>query len=741
MRDLFIEGGGICSIKNICFFILISAIILNINLYKVSFVKSESLSNWEFTINNVIKEEKPKSVINLPSVRSLNEAISVKSLYVDDNKSVKALLFSYSGEEYTGLSVKINDKVFEVKDKPDSRGYVYCYFENDDIIIDEGNASVQFFIGTEKSDVIEIKATRIVEGNIGDWTASRDGHKLYFYKGESSNIIVPNFYNNSIVTDAGGYKKNSRYMSILEKSQNKEKVYRVEISDGIITVGNYFMYNIPGIKEAVLPDSIELIGGAAFAQTSLTGDIVIPERVREIYAYAFMETDITGIKLNKGLERLCSYAFCGCVSLKGNINLPENLYYLGNCVFYECSGLTGSVVIPGSVKNIGDGAFYNCTGLDGDIILEEGVREIGELSFGSKGKTEMGFKSVKLPATLKKIGPFAFQYCSKIISITLPEGLETICDGAFDHMSGLKDEKLIIPSTVTIIGGDYRIDKNSGYGGHVFYDMGKDESFTAFEVADGNKYFKAEDGVLYSIDGTRMLAYPRGKRDSVFELPEGIIQIDEMAFSRACYLKKIVLPDSYEIIDTLPENILNKDCNSLSAAIYVYTSIGEVEIKKTNDKYASVDGIVYSKDLKSVWYIPNKYNGDINLNQGVNKMEKGSVFAANRDNTCWNNIYIPPSLFYIDNDIIKFINENFSGNIFADNSNYYYINKITGEIEEIPFAAGDLNMDGRADIIDTAIMFGYIAGVIDSEINMKAADINSDGKIDIIDAIKCIKVM
>lgn len=741
MRDLFVEGKGIWGVKVTYFFIsiIMAVIILNVNLYKESYIKSDAV----FGINDLVeKEVKLKSIINLFPSKSLNNAIDIKSLYADDNMSVKALLFSYNGEKYPeGLSLKINEKVFEIKDKPDSRGYVYCYFKNDDIIISNEKANVQFFVGSEKSDVIEVKATGIVEGNVGDWVTSRDGHTLYFYKGGSNNVIVPNFYNNCIVTDAGGYMKNGRYMNILEKNGNKENISRVEISDGIITVGNYFMYNIFGIKEAVLPDSIELIGGAAFAKTSLTGNIVIPDKVREIYAYAFMETDITGISLNKGLERLCSYAFYGCSSLKGSIVFPESLYYLGNCAFYECRGLTGNIVIPSGVKYIGDGAFYNCIGLDGNLILEEGIEEIGELSFGGEGKTQMNFKAVKLPSSLKKIGPYAFQYCTKIMSITLPEGLETICDGAFDHMSGLEDEKMLIPSTVTTIGGDYRIDKNSGYGGHVFYDMGKDESFTAFEVAEGNKYFKVENGVLYSKDGTRMLAYPRGKKDKEFEIPEGIVQIDEMAFSRASFLKRIVLPDSYEITETLPENILNKDCNSLSGAIYTYTSISEVDVKDTNDKYASVNGIVYSKDMKSVWYIPNKYNGDINLESSVGKLEKGSVFAVSKENTYWNNIYIPSSLYYMDNDIMKFINKNFSGYIFADNSIYYDINKVTGKIEETPFITGDVNMDGSADLNDTLLVLEYLAGFSDDEINMKVADTNEDGNIDIIDAINCVKAM
>ena len=74
--------------------------------------------------------------------------------------------------------------------------------------------------------------------------------------------------------------------------------------------------------------------------------------------------------------------------------------------------------------------------------------------------------------------------------------------------------------------------------------MGKTSKFKAIYTASGNKYFTSLDGILYSYDRTRMLAYPRGKQDTIFEIPEGVTQIDEMAFSRASYLKKVILPDS-----------------------------------------------------------------------------------------------------------------------------------------------------------------------------------------------------
>ena len=81
----------------------------------------------------------------------------------------------------------------------------------------------------------------------------------------------------------------------------------------------------------------------------------------------------------------------------------------------------------------------------------------------------MCFNKLVLPNSLTKIGPCTFQYCTKIPELTLNEGLEVISDGAFDHMTGLENTSLTIPSTVKTIGGDYLVNENTGYGGHVFY--------------------------------------------------------------------------------------------------------------------------------------------------------------------------------------------------------------------------------------------------------------------------------
>lgn len=698
----------------------------NAKIYDSTVLNTEDINTRAIKNETLIS---PYKGISLLSLFSLNDNIEVKSLYTDENNYIKALLFSYSGTSYPeSLSLTIDGYSFKIDSTPDEKGYVYAYFDCN--IQCSTTAEIYFTSSTDITDKINISPIKIVTTN-ESWTTSNDGHILYFYEGDSSDLIIPNFYKNEIITDIGGYISNEKYYNILNNDKNKH-INSINISEGIVNIGNYAFYQISGLSTVTMPDTINIIGGGAFAETTLTGDIIIPENTKEIYAYAFGLTNITSITFNNKLERLCSYAFSECHSLNCEIIFPDSLYYLGSCVFYD-SAITGSLTIPGGITNIGIGAFFNCPNLNGNLILKEGIEEIGELAFGGDGKIVSAYTSLSLPTTLKKIGPYAFQYCTKIPTITLPEGLEIISDGAFDHMSGITDTKMIIPSTVTTIGGDYIVEENTGYGGHIFYDLGQNSTFKEFEVANGNKYFTSVDGVLYSKDMTRMLAYPRGKEGEIFEVPEGITQIDEMAFSRACNLKKLILPDSYVITTSLPKNILNQEGNSLSVAIYVYTTINEIAIKETNENYTVQNGILYSKDMTKLYYVPNKYIGEINIPNGVTTIEKGAMFAANKNNTGWTNILIPETIVSIDSSIGIFLNDNFKDNVIIGENPYYEIDMDTNNI----IYYGDVNLNFKINKKDIALMLKYISGISTKKdtFNKKAADFNKDGKINLIDVI------
>lgn len=120
----------------------------------------------------------------------------------------------------------------------------------------------------------------------------------------------------------------------------------------------------------------------------------------------------------------------------------------GGSVMYS-----GDVVIPETVEfggqhyvvdSIGEGAFNACSGLM-SVKLPEKLRVIGRLAFVDC----YGLTSISFPASLKVIGDGAFQNCDGLTSLSFPEGMTQIGDGAFQRCGRL--ETLFFPSTMKSI--------------------------------------------------------------------------------------------------------------------------------------------------------------------------------------------------------------------------------------------------------------------------------------------------
>ena len=117
------------------------------------------------------------------------------------------------------------------------------------------------------------------------------------------------------------------------------------------------------------------------------------------------------------------------------------------------------VVIPRSVGRykviaIGAFAFEGCSGLT-SITIPESVTSIGAHAFqGCSGLT-----SITIPESVTSIGDGAFAGCSSLTSVTIPEGVTSIGEHTFNGCRGLTS--VTIPEGVTSI-GDYAFYNCSG---------------------------------------------------------------------------------------------------------------------------------------------------------------------------------------------------------------------------------------------------------------------------------------
>jgi len=118
--------------------------------------------------------------------------------------------------------------------------------------------------------------------------------------------------------------------------------------------------------------------------------------------------------------------------------------------FMAPTGFDGFLEIPATlgvytVTSIGDYAFNNCTSLT-DITIPEGVTSIGNDAF----RACYNLTGITIPSSVTSIGGSAFYNCSSLTGITIPSGVTSIGDWAFFNCSSLTD--ITIPSSMTSIG-------------------------------------------------------------------------------------------------------------------------------------------------------------------------------------------------------------------------------------------------------------------------------------------------
>ncbi len=185
-------------------------------------------------------------------------------------------------------------------------------------------------------------------------------------------------------------------------------------------------YGMKTLKEVKLPKSLPSIGEEMFTGCTALTSVEFPENLKEIGYSAFWKCPALSVSLPAGLETIGMSAFRGCSSLKGDLDLSRikslghdafsgcvsltslilstELEKIEASVFSECEGLTSVTfsASPGKLKEIEERAFLSCKGLT-SIEIPEGVESIGEGAFGSSSLT-----SVVIPASVYKIGEGAF---------------------------------------------------------------------------------------------------------------------------------------------------------------------------------------------------------------------------------------------------------------------------------------------------------------------------------------------
>ena len=267
-----------------------------------------------------------------------------------------------------------------------------------------------------------------------------------------------------------------------------------------------------------------------YRQDLMMISLKLNEGITTIGDYAFYNGGFTGsLTIPNSVTSIGDSAFCGCCGFTGNLSIPDSVTKIGNSAFYFCYGFTGSLTIPNSVTSIGGEAFCGCSGFSGNLTISDSVTTIESGAF-SQCFDFTG--SLTIPNSVTTIGDHAFSYCSGFTgNLTIPDSVTSIGASAFYYCFNITSSNLIIPNNVNTISSP-----------NPFAVVG----VSKFET-DDSRYFKAEEGILYSKDMKRLVSCPYSKT-GVLSIPDSVTTISGEAFSH-CNITGLNIPSSVTTIE------------------------------------------------------------------------------------------------------------------------------------------------------------------------------------------------
>lgn len=198
-------------------------------------------------------------------------------------------------------------------------------------------------------------------------------------------------------------------------------------------------------------------------------------------------------------------------------------FVAGGCKNYE---------VRGGVRFIGELAFRNMSRLR-SLSFPDSLLSIGPMAF--RGCS--GIRELAIPSSVTFIGASAFREMTSLQTINLPSGLKRLKQGTFHMCTAL--ETLHIPASVERIEGCVT---ETLYKDSVFPNScSGSAALRSITVDEDNPYFTAENGILYSKDGTRLIFAPEKAVGERFAVHGGVEVIESSAFQFNRLVDEIVL--------------------------------------------------------------------------------------------------------------------------------------------------------------------------------------------------------
>ena len=274
-----------------------------------------------------------------------------------------------------------------------------------------------------------------------------------------------------------------------------------------------------------------------------------------------------------GVTTIGEHAFYRCDSLR-TISIPNSITRIDECAFYMCWNLQ-SITIPASVENIGKYAFHGCLSLLSINVASDNTTycSIDGILFSKDRTTLICYPNGKegaytIPDHVTVINSAAFMLCFQLTSITIPNSITHISEHAFYQCIALTS--VTLPNHLTHI-----------------------EQWAFSDCIE-----------LQSI-----------------VIPESVISIEKHAFGHCEKLTSVYIPAGVTFLGT-------EEGDANGTAFCACLSMTSINVSSENPNFSSIDGVLFSKDRKTLYQFPCGRKGTYVIPYGTNTISSYALYES-----------------------------------------------------------------------------------------------------------------
>lgn len=382
--------------------------------------------------------------------------------------------------------------------------------------------------------------------------------------------------------------------------------------------------------------------------------LIFSDGITKISLYSFEDfTALEDIQFG-GVKTIDPCAFKGCTSLK-SLNLNGNLKEIDDEAFCDCKNLT-TVTVGSKVKTVYPDIFKGCDNLtsvtvskDNTYVYAKDKKLYNYKISGTCGKN-VKFSYNSKTKTMTLSGSGAMQDGGSYLADCdpdYPNPMEAYCNfltGPYETIITQEMEHLVVGDNITHIGNfafadcvalkSVKLGKNVTTIGHYAFS----QCFKLNKISSLANLTKIGNHSFYAC-----------KKLKTFSISKSVKSIGKGAFCECPNLTKLSVHKSNKYFSKHGNILLNKKHSKIISAnlganktCNIYSSVKSVDealiedssvkyfsVNKNNSKYSSKNGLLYSKNGKTLKKCPGKMSGSVDIGDAVTAIDKNAFCNCN----------------------------------------------------------------------------------------------------------------